>query len=76
MLRTKTEQCNPALKHDRFRVKQQQARTSFSEEKPGRPARSKKTFSNLGHGRWYSQSPWPRFKKKFLRRFLQKAASF
>jgi hypothetical protein len=52
-------------------VNQQQARTSFSEEKPGRPARSKKTLLNLGHGRWYSQSPWPRFKRVFAPLFAK-----
>jgi hypothetical protein len=57
-------------------MNQQQARTSFSEEKPGRPARSKKTFLNLGHGRWYILKAHDPDSKEFLRRFLQKAASF
>jgi hypothetical protein len=56
-------------------VNQQQARTSFSEEKPGRPARSKKPLLNLVMGVGILKAHGPD-SKEFLRRFLQKAASF
>jgi hypothetical protein len=47
------------------RVGSMRFKLESAEEKPGRPARSKKTLLNLGHGRWYSQSPRPRFKRVF-----------